>query len=229
MKAVSLAALSTALALVLVAAPSTGAGKAPPPTWENLVLVKSKSLDLVYLLPGADFRHYHKVMLEPTEVAFRDGWIKDYNSTVRDPSRRLTDDHAQKIVQEVKTGMADVFAKAYRNAGYEVVNAPGPGVLRLHTFIVNLEIGAPDIPTAGRTRTYSDKAGGATFGLEARDSVTGALLGRAVDSRAAQNSTLYLRTSVTNRSDFHYLFTDWAKASVNGLNALKSGVAPTPR
>jgi hypothetical protein len=226
MKAVSLAC--ALLALVLVAPPSD-ARKAPPSTWENLVLVKSKSLDLVYLLPGADFRPYHKVMLEPTEVAFRKDWIRDYNNTVRDPSRRLTDDHAQKIMQEVTNGMAEIFAKAYRDAGYEVVTAPGPGVLRLHTFIVNLEVGAPDIMTSGRTRTYSDQAGGATFGLEARDAVTGALLGRAVDSRAAGTSTMFIRNSVTNRSDFRSLFTDWAKASVKGLNALKSGVAPTRR
>src|SRR5579871_6643409 len=112
MKSAPFAALGAVLALALVAAPPSDARKAPPPTWDDLVLVKSKSLDLVYLKPGADFRHYSKIMLDPTEVAFREDWMRDYNNTVTNPSRRLTQDHADKIVQEVKTGMADIFAKA---------------------------------------------------------------------------------------------------------------------
>ena len=54
-----------------------------PPTWDNLVLVKSKRLEAVYLLPGADFRTYTKVMLDPTEVAFRKDWMRDYNEQAR--------------------------------------------------------------------------------------------------------------------------------------------------
>lgn len=229
MKSVSFAAIGAALALALALAPASDAKKAPPSTWDDLVLVKSKSLDLVYLKPGVDVRHYTKIMLEPTEVAFREDWARDYNSTVTNPSRRLTQDHADKIVQEVKTGMAEIFAKAYRDGGYQIVTAPGPDVLRVHTFIVNLAVTAPDIMTAGRSRTYAQYAGAATFAIEARDSTSNALLGRALDSRAAGNSTVFIRNSVTNRADFHVLFQQWAKASVAGLNALKSGQAPQKR
>ena len=39
--------------------------------WDGLVEVKPKRLDAAYLLPGADFRPYTKLMLEPVEVASR--------------------------------------------------------------------------------------------------------------------------------------------------------------
>ena len=44
--------------------------KSAPPNWDGLVEVKAKQLDLAYLLPGADFRPYTKVLLdEPEAVA----------------------------------------------------------------------------------------------------------------------------------------------------------------
>jgi hypothetical protein len=43
-----------------------------PDTWDGLVEVKPKRMDAAYLLPGADFRSYTKVMIDPSEVAFRE-------------------------------------------------------------------------------------------------------------------------------------------------------------
>ena len=42
--------------------------------------------------------------------------------------------------------------------------------------------------------------------VEARDSSTGALLGRALDCRLAGDAAPYLRNSVTNKADFKSLF-----------------------
>ena len=69
--------LTAAIASALLV-PSTGMAKAPS-TWDGLVLTKSKHFDLVYLQPGADFRGYTKVMIDPTEVAFQKNWQRDYN------------------------------------------------------------------------------------------------------------------------------------------------------
>jgi hypothetical protein len=54
-----------------------------------------------------------------------------------------------------------------------------------------------------------------------RDSLTGALLGRAVDRRLAGDNTVGQRNRVTNRSDFRRLVTRWAELSIRGLNELK--------
>lgn len=194
----------------------------PPAEWDGLVLVDSKRLDRVYLLPGADFRPYTKVMLDPTEVAFKKNWIRDYNSSTMGASKRLTQQHADEITKEVSSGMGEIFAEAYQKAGYQVVQAPGPDVLRVRTGVLNLSITAPDVMSAGRTRTWSQDAGDATLVVEARDSQTGALLGRALDRREIGDSRPYLRNSVTNRADFRRMFGTWAKASVEGLTKLKA-------
>ncbi len=64
--------------------------------------------------------------------------------------------------------------------------------------------------------------------LEARDSATGALLGRAVDRTTVGDGPVYRRNSVTNRSDFERAFSRWAKASVDALEALKE-ISPIDR
>ena len=58
--------------------------------------------------------------------------------------------------------------------------------------------------------------------------MTGAILGRAVDSKIAGDNSVAWRTSVSNRGDFRVLVEDWAKVSVNGLAELKalSPIAP---
>ena len=212
-----LAAAAAALSMLAVGTP---AGSAEPATWDGLTHVPAKRLDAVYLLPGADFRAYTKVMLDPTEVAFQKNWLRDYNQQT-DFSTRMSDADAQQLLSKVRTGFEQVFDKVYTNAGYPITTTPGPDVLRVRTAVLNLSVVAPDTMSAGRSRTFSRQAGGATVVIEVRDSLTGALLGRAVDSQSVGDDGSYLRNSVTNRSDFERVFTRWAKISVDGLAELK--------
>jgi hypothetical protein len=219
----------TGIAAGLIVATGGGlalAAKAPA-SWDGLTLTKSKRMDLVYLAPGADFRTYHKVMLDPTEVAFEKNWKRDFNNQTRGLGRRVDDDDIQKAVTEGGRVATGIFADAFNKGGYPVVSAPGPDVLRIRTAVVNLRVNAPDIQTAGRSYNFAPEAGEATLILEARDSVTGALLGRVVDRRLAGDNSTALRNRVTNRADFRVLGKTWAKHSVDGLNNLKAS-SPMP-
>ena len=223
-----LIAICAALCVIGTAAPPAfSAPAAAPASWDGLTKVPSKRMDAVYLLPGADFRAYTKVMLDPTEVAFRKNWVRDYNADSMGLENRISSSDAQKMLDKARTGFEEIFTKAYTDAGYQVVTTPGPDVLRLRTGVANLYVSAPDLRTAQRSRTYSRDAGSATLILEARDSETGALLGRAVDSRIAGDAGPYIRNSVTNRSDFEEMFRNWAKISINGLAELKA-MSPIP-
>jgi hypothetical protein len=230
MKAWVLAAIGAAFvfaeagAPVVRAAPTTAA---TAPT-ENLLLVHSMQLQRVYLAPGADFSRFHKIILEPTEVAFADNWVRDFNRSRRGGGRQLTDRDADRIKSDVSTGMADTFSRAIRNAGYQIVDAAGPDVLRVHTKVANLSMTAPDLKSPGRSRTFADTAGEATLILEARDSASGALLGRALDRRVAGSSRMALRNSVTNRADLQRVAQAWARASVEDLAALKAASPVRP-
>ena len=196
----------------------------PPEDWDNLVRVKSKRMQHVYLLPGADFRPYTKVMLDPTEVAFKKNWAREYNSrTSRSLSGRITDADMEQMVDEGGKAATEIFSQSFAQGGFPVVTAPAPDVLRVRTAVVNLTVTSPDKMTAGRSRTYSGEAGTATLVVEARDSVSGALLGRVVDSQVAGDSSIMLsRTRASNRADFRAVANDWAKNTVRGLQELKS-------
>jgi hypothetical protein len=210
-----------ALAAAIGAAGATPAMAAKPPTqWDGMAQVKSKKLKLVYLAPEADFRGYKKVMLDPTEIAFKKNWARDYNSTRRDLSGRVSDDEVEKVVLKGVEVSNDLFAQAFTEAGWPVVTAAGPDVLRVRTGLMNLSVTAPERNTAGRSQTYAGEAGYATLVVEARDSMTGALLGRAVDGRVAGDNGSLMRNRVTNRADFRNLVKTWAKHSAVGLQEL---------
>ena len=197
----------------------------PAGDWDGLTKVRSPNADAVYLAPGADFSGYTKVMIDPTEVAFRLNFLRDYNRTARG-GQRITDTEAVEITEAVRTGFEEIFAEAWRRAGYEVVTQPGADVLRLRTAVANLYITAPEQMTAGRVSTYSYDAGQATLVLEARDSISAALLGRVVDTRLAGDNVAARRTQFSNRADFEQLFRAWARASARGLEALKAQSRP---
>jgi len=200
---------------------SAGASKVPT-EWDGLSRVKSKRLEYVFLAPGADFRPYSKVQLDPTEIAFKKNWQRDYNRDTRGLSGRISDSDVQRVIVEGGAAASTIFAEAFAAGGYPVATAPAADVLRIRTAVVNISVTAPDVPMAGRSRTFASEAGYASLILEARDSMTGALLGRAVDHSLAGDTAALMRNRVTNRADFRQVVKVWAKNSVLGLNLLKT-------
>jgi hypothetical protein len=209
-----------ALAGVMLISTAAAVAKAPA-TWDGLVQVKSKRLDLVYLMPNADFRGYTKVMIDPTEVGFEKNWRRNYNSSST-LSGRISEDELQKMINEAVPAATDIFASAWQKGGYAVVNQPGPDVLRVKTGVVNIRVNAPERQTAGRSYSFAPEAGAATLFIEARDSTTGALLGRAVDQRIIGDNGALWRTTVSNRGDFRDVVKTWADTSVRGMAELKA-------
>ena len=197
-------------------------------TWDGLVEVKPKRLDAAYLLPGADFRPYTKLMIDPVEVAFQKDWAKNYNRDAATVSQRLDQEDIERIGQGgarrfhrgVQRGLPEGRARGCHGAR--------PDVLRVRPGVVDLYITAPDNMTAGRSRTYTMESGQATLFVELRDSTTGALLGRGLDKRATRNTgRVQISNSVTNLSDFKALFKQWADISIKGFNDLRS-MSPVP-
>ena len=218
----------SALGTTFAAEPTTGATESTG-SWDGLVEVKPKKMDAVFLMPGADFRTYSKVIIDPTQVAFNKDWMKQMNQSSRGASRKIEQEDADKILAAAQENFDDIFREAFTKAGYAVVTEPGPDVLRLSTAVVNLYVNAPDTMSAGRSRTYTTDAGEATLVIEARDSMTRALLGRVLDRRETRSAggSVQMASSVTNMSDFRALFKQWAAISTKGLEELKA-LSPVP-
>ncbi|MBO9519818.1 MAG: DUF3313 family protein [Porphyrobacter sp.] len=209
-----IAPLLLAAAVPLVAQPVDG-------NWDGLLEVKAKKMDKVYLLPNADFKTYTKVMIDPTEVSFKKNWQRDQNRDRLDLANRVSDSDARRIIDEAQKGFDKYFAEAYTKAGYQVVSAPGPDVLHISTAIINLDVAAPDTALSPGDRTFSRDAGEATLVLEVKDSVSGQVLGRAVDRQDTSDMGPYIRNSVTNAAAFEQVFKKWAERSADGLTDLK--------
>ncbi|WP_448578658.1 DUF3313 family protein [Thermaurantiacus sp.] len=211
-----------AAAVALALAVPAFAGEAVE-SWDGLVEVRSRRLDAAFLMPGADFRPYKRVMLDPPGVAFRRGWMQDMQ---RSRTARLTEADAARIREAVAANITDIFVEEFTRAGFEVVTVAGPDVLRVRTDVVNLFINAPDVPTAGRSRSFTTNAGEATLVLEARDSDTGALLARAVDRQEARGLP-GPTTRVSNSSEFRTVARGWARIAASRLQALQA-ISPLP-
>jgi len=205
--------MSSAVAL----SPMLGAADEPPKEWDGLARVKSKNLDHVYKLPEADFSGYKRVRLDPIEVEFDKNWKP--NDSTRSPSQRLTNDDIEKIKQALAEEFRKVFTEELTKNGYPVVGESGDDVLRVSAAIVNLYITAPEKMTAGRSRTYTTSAGHMTLIAELRDSVTGKLMARAVDSVQGRDTGNFMITnSVTNMSSARTALTKWARVLREGLD-----------
>ena len=111
--------LAVSLAVLAMAAAPLAAQEVQP-AWDGLVKVEAKKLDEVYLRPEADFRDYTKVLIDPTEVAFRKNWLRDQNRERLDLANRVSDSDARRILDEAQRGFQRLFAEAYMKAGYEV-------------------------------------------------------------------------------------------------------------
>jgi len=196
-----------------------------PDSPDGLVKVMPRRMELAWLRPGADFRPYTKVIIGPTQVAFRLNWRKDYNES-RSIGNWVSQDQADQIMAAAQTNFDEIFRDAFRKAGYEVVTAPGPDVLRVNSAVLDLDVNAPLGQNTPGT-TWIITAGQAALIVEVRDSATHALLGRVADRRETEDLGRRLASNTTTLYDFRELFSLWAGICIRALGELKS-ISPIP-
>ena len=200
---------------------SSAVAAEPPAEWDGLARVKSKRLANLYILPGAKFSAYKRIRLDPVEVAFDKNWRP--NDSAVGPSEWLTKDDLERIKSTLASEFRKVFSEELARSGYSLVDENAEDVLRVSAAIINLYVTAPDKPTAGRSRTYVTDSGHMTLVAELRDSPTGQLLARAVDSvQGRQTGRLQWSSSVANIGDAREALTKWANILRTGLDDAKS-------
>jgi hypothetical protein len=211
--AVSLAALGYTCALAATT-------PAEPVGSDGMMRLQTRQLDEVYVRPEADFRAYRKVIIDPPQVEMRKGWLKSINAT-RGPSRWLVPEDVTNITDNAAVSLGTVVGDSFVARGYEVVTAPGAGVLRVSARVTDMVVSAPDVASAYQQALFSVDAGEATLILEVRDAATGTLLGRVVDRGTAHelSSRINRTFAVTNVFWFDALFRQWATNCIQELTA----------
>ncbi len=201
-------------ALALALSLASGGAEPPPTTHDGLQQVKSKKLDLLYVLPGATLSGYNKVWLDPVQVAFSKSWKPD--------PRQVDSQDRERIRTELAAEFHRIFKQELEEKGdYAVVSAAGPDVVRVLPAIIDLYIAAPDTMEAGRTKVYSVSPGEMTLIAELRDAESGAILARVADRKGRSFGPMQWTTRGTNVAEARRILRAWAVTLREGMDAAR--------
>lgn len=202
------------LCACLVAAPGSVAladkQELPEVSKDGLHLLKHTKERIVYTKPGATLDKYTKVKILDCYVEFRKDWQRDYNMDELGLEGRVRDKDMEEIKKRLAEAFHKEFVKVLEEKGYPVVDDVGPDVLLLRPAIINLDVTAPDLMTAGMRSTIVQSAGSMTLYLELYDSAKSELLARVVDAEADADMMAERANRSTNAAAANRILRKWA-------------------
>jgi hypothetical protein len=195
----------------------------PQVTEDGLQLLPDSKAAVVYAKPGSDLSGYGRIHLVDAYVAFRKNWERDQRASSSSLSTRIKSSDVEKIKASLAQEFDSVFREELEKGGYQVVDEIADDVLIVRPAIINLDINAPDIPTAGRSKTYASSAGEMTLYVELIDSVTGDIFAKAIDRQVdGSRGSFYTWTnSVSNKAAADRIIKGWATILREALDAAR--------
>jgi hypothetical protein len=231
MKHFPLFVLAAAIALVAASATAQTTPAAAPAAsqaaaavdQDGLQRTEVRGLDLAFILPGATLEGFNKVQLAPVQVAFRRNWERQNRTGSR---QRVSARDMERIRDRLSTLVESEVREELARGGYALVEDAGDDVLAVRMDIVNLDITAPDLASAGRVRVYTTSVGEMTLVAELRDSSSGELLMRVFDRRVGRTSPQpRFTTRADNVMEARNAARAWARALREGLDAARTVTA----
>lgn len=213
------------LFLAVAVLPAAARDELPTTTPEGLELLTGTPVHAVYAAPGATLEPYTKVIIDDCHVAFRKNWDRDYNRRVT-LDRRLSASDMEKMKSRLADEFRKVFTDELTKGGYEVVGEAGDDVLLIRPALLDLDVSAPDVQSASRTRTYVASAGSMTLYMELYDSVTGDIIAKVFDPKASDRGGFAMEANrVTNKAEADRILRGWARLLSNHLGAVQDATA----
>lgn len=210
--------LIMAIVLAFLAGAAVAQEDGPETTFDGLQRIEGARVGVAYIDPNADFSEFRRVAILDPFVAFRSNWQRDAN---RSRSRNINANDMERMKADMQTIFRNVFTERLEAAGFQIVNTADYDVLVLRPAIIDLDIAAPDVPRPGRSRTYTATGGAATLYLQLIDSVSGDIIGRAVDRTVARRGggQFTWTNRVTNTADARRAMGQWADILVDFLSS----------
>lgn len=180
-------------------------------TFDGLYPVKDSRADVAWARPDADLTQYSKMMLQGVGVEYRPGGESGRSFMSRSTGGPYEVTEAQK--ERFESVMREAFVEELaKSEHFTIVSEPGPDVLLIRGALLDVVSYVPAEPIGVRSDIYLSSVGEATLILELRDSITEAILARAVDRRAAEKMGGYMRESnrVNNTAEVRRLARTWA-------------------
>jgi Protein of unknown function (DUF3313) len=199
--------------LVATSVPALADKDAPAEVSQDGLHLKTQTKSrLVYVRPGATFTQYRRVAILDCAVEFSKTWLNNYNSSQRDPARRISDRDLDRAKTDLSAAFKKIFtAELSGKGGYEIAANTAPDVLVLRPALINIQVSAPDLMTPGRSTTYVQSSGQMTLYLELWDSATNTILARVMDANGDPSMYGQRSSSVSNRAAAERLMRAWAQ------------------
>jgi hypothetical protein len=187
-------------------------------TFDGLYPVRNSNADAAWAVADLDLSGYTKILLRGEGIEYRPGG--DSGRTAMSRSRggpyEVTESQRERLLTVVREEFLKELGKSTR---FTIVEEPGPDVLMVRGAVLDVVSFVPPDTTVGRTDVYLRSVGEATLVIELRDSITHAILARAVDRDAADDVSgmMSLSNRVTNTADVRRLANRWARALRDGM------------
>ncbi|HEX6396953.1 MAG TPA: DUF3313 family protein [Steroidobacteraceae bacterium] len=138
---------------------------------DGLVRVEGAMLDELYVAPNVPLGHYQRVMFDPIEIQFKDGWRQKHPD--------MSDREFEHFKTQLTTMFHEILVAELAQGGYTLAEAPAQDVLHLRAGLEGVDFAAPETGSAKSTVVYID--GEMTLRAQGFDSSSGALIARARD------------------------------------------------
>ena len=189
-------------------------------TFDGLFPIQNSRAQLAWARADMDLTPFTKVMLQGVGVEYRPGGESGRSMSSRSRGEPFEVTEAQK--DRFETIMRETFSEELgKSKRFALVTEPGPDVLLVRGALLDVVSFVPP-ETVGRSDVYLSRVGEATLVIELRDSITEAILLRAVDRRAAEQAGGYMSNSnrVTNTAEVRRLARTWARLLRERLDEL---------
>lgn len=200
------------------ASPTIQTGPEAELSYDGLHKVDNSQADMAWARPDIDLSGYTKIL--PVSAGITYVQADNKGRTTRDRNKGgpyFIDDKSR---EQFETLVAEVFTEELgKIERFALVDAAGPDVLMVAGGLLNVTSYVPP-ETATRSVVFLSAVGEATLVLELRDSESGAILARSIDTRAAETigDTFTRSNSVMNSTEARRLIKFWAQRLVEGLD-----------
>lgn len=190
-------------------------------TFDGLVRIDNSRFKDAWIDPDVDLKSYSKILPVRAEFEFRAVKRSTTSTAVRrgsDTESRISDENRQKLVDTVSEVFREELAKSEH---LTITDTAGPDTLIIVGMLHDIVSRVPP-EYIGRGDVYLSSVGDATLILEARDSLSGETIYRAVDRRSLdRGGDVALRANtVTTRTEVRRAARAWALRLRAGLDSI---------
>ena len=149
------------------------------------------------------------VLIEPVKAQVDRNWLYEIKDS-RAKAGAPREGDARAIADDMARNFQEALDKALRAHGFQVVNGPSGGAIRLTARLDDVYVSAPENTASGVT-SFTRQTGRATLRVQARDASGAVVMQSEQRSDAGDMGRLQRATDVSNRFWFEALFRDWSE------------------